>query len=389
MTTPLIRPDLPLSAVAAIAERAAAAGWPDVIPMAGGEPRFPCPPGLLDSLHAASPDVLTKYSPFKGTADFLEAARDKLNEVNHLDVAPDEIIAVPGGAQALFSTLSILVHGTRKKVIITDPCWEHYPRIAIAAGAEVVRVRTTRHSAHDTIDLDDLDRLIDHDTAAVLLNTPLNPTGSVLSEDELDRVGWLCESRGARMVVDEEYETFVYGAHRHTTARAARRSAISLFSLSKSFALTGIRMGYITADAPTIDALKRFGLFTYMYSSSPALVLGTAALRTDLATYLAGVRSEYEEKTARLAKTLDAIPGIECAMPEGGVYVFPRIADASGESLAERIVSEQHVLCVPGEAAGSSGRGHVRFFVGLADDVAATAAGRIRTLLGVAEHPGP
>ncbi|MFD5245078.1 pyridoxal phosphate-dependent aminotransferase [Amycolatopsis sp. NPDC058340] len=389
MTTPLIRPDLPLSAVAAIAERAAAAGWPDVIPMAGGEPRFPCPPGLLDSLHTAAPDVLTKYSPFKGTADFLDAARHKLHEVNHLDVGPDEIIAVPGGAQALFSTLSVLVHGTRKKVIITDPCWEHYPRIAIAAGAEVVRVRTTRHSAHDTIDLDDLDRLIDHDTAAVLLNTPLNPTGSVLSEEELDRVGWLCESRGARMVVDEEYETFVYGSRRHTTARAARRSAISLFSLSKSFALTGIRMGYITADAPTIDALKRFGLFTYMYSSSPALVLGTAALRADLATYLEGVRSEYEEKTARLAKTLDSIPGIECAMPEGGVYVFPRIADVDGESLAERIVSEQHVLCVPGEAAGSSGRGHVRFFVGLDDDVAATAAARIRTLLGVAEQPNP
>ncbi|MFF2601333.1 pyridoxal phosphate-dependent aminotransferase [Streptomyces californicus] len=386
MTTGMIRPDLPLSAVAAIAERAAAAGWSDAIPMAGGEPRFACPPGLLDALHTAHPDSLTKYSPFKGTAELLEAARRKLIEVNHLDVDPDELIVVPGGAQALFSALSILVHGQRRRVVITDPCWEHYPRIAVAAGAEVVRVPTTRDGAHDAIDLDKLDRLVDDTTAAVLLNTPLNPTGSVLRPDELDRIGELCDARGARMVVDEEYETFVYGGNRHTTARAVRQSAISLFSLSKSFALTGIRIGYVTADAATIDALKRFGLFTYMYSSSPALVLATAALQTDLSGYLEGVRSEYEEKAANLAKALDAIPGVDCVLPEGGVYVFPRIAGADGKSYADRLLSEQHVLCVPGETAGAMGRGHVRFFIGLDHESAVTAAGRVRAMLDNAEH---
>src|SRR5687767_121689 len=125
MTTGMIRPDLPLSAVAAIAERAVAAGWSDVIPMAGGEPRFPSPPGLLDALGEAVPDALTKYPPFKGTSGFLEAVQRKLVEVNHLDVDLNEIIAVPGGAQALFSTLSILVYRQRRRVIVTDPCWEH------------------------------------------------------------------------------------------------------------------------------------------------------------------------------------------------------------------------------------------------------------------------
>jgi aspartate/methionine/tyrosine aminotransferase len=382
MTTRTLRPDLPLSAVASIAEEAAAAGWTDVIPMAGGEPRFAPPSAALSALPAAPTDALTKYSPFRGTPALLTGILRKLAEVNDLEVDLAEVIAVPGGAQALFSTLSVLLDEDRREVVLADPCWEHYPRIARAAGATVVTVPTHREDAHDRLDLDVLAATVSSRTAAVLLNTPLNPTGSMLTATELLAIGDVCDRAGARLVVDEEYETFAYGGRRHVTARAIVPGAISLFSFSKSFALTGIRLGYVCADPVVIDAIKRFGLFTYMYSPSPSIVMAAALLQDDLRPYLEKVRSEYEGKARALVADLARVPGVACTMPEGGVYTFPRIASPDGSSMAMRLVREQHLLCVPGEVAGTAGRGHVRLFIGLDEDVNHAAVARIRNLTG-------
>jgi aspartate/methionine/tyrosine aminotransferase len=382
MATRTLRPDLPLSAVASIAEEAAAAGWTDAIPMAGGEPRFAPPPSALSALHTAPVEALTRYSPFRGTAALLTGIQRKLAEVNDLEVGLAEVIAVPGGAQALFSALSVLLDGDRREVVLADPCWEHYPRIAQAAGATVVTVPTHRQGAHDRLDLDALSAAVSSRTAAVLLNSPLNPTGSMLTVAELAAIGGVCERAGARLVVDEEYETFAYGGRRHVTARAVVPGAVSLFSFSKSFALTGIRLGYVCADAVTVDAVKRFGLFTYMYSPSPSIAMAAALLADDLRPYLEKVRSEYEGKARALVADLARVPGVACDMPEGGVYAFPRIAGPDGSSMAMRLVREQHLLCVPGEAAGSAGRGHVRLFLGLDEEVNRAAVDRIRALTG-------
>ncbi|MGC4853336.1 pyridoxal phosphate-dependent aminotransferase [Micromonospora sp. DT4] len=373
-----LRPDLPLSAVASIAEEAAAAGWTDVLPMAGGEPRFAPPPAALSALSSASVEAVTKYTPFRGTVPLLAGIQRKLSEVNDLSVDLSEIIALPGGAQALFSALSVLIGPDRREVVLIDPCWEHYPRIAQAAGAEVRIVPTVREGAHDRIDLDALRGAVTSRTAAVLLNTPLNPTGSVLTAAELREIGDVCGAARARLVVDEEYETFVYGPHQHVSARSVVPEAISLFSFSKSFALTGIRLGYICADPETVDAIKRFGLYTYMYSASPSMVMAAEMLRDDVRPYLKNARGEYEAKAADLSANLDALPGVSCVMPEGGVYVFPRIAQEEGSSVAMRLVRERHLLCVPGEAAGATGRGHVRLFIGLDDAQNREAVLRVR-----------
>jgi aspartate/methionine/tyrosine aminotransferase len=321
--------------------------------------------------------MVTKYSPFRGHRILLDGIRRKLERVNGLDVPDAEVIVVPGGAAALFSIVAVLLTSDRRNVVVADPCWEHYPNIVTAAGGRPVRVPTRRDGAHDAIDLEALSRAVGTTTAAVLLNTPLNPTGSVLTPAELDVIGDICARAGAELVVDEEYETFVYGGRPHTTARAARRDNISLFSFSKSFALTGIRLGYITAPARIVDALKRFGLYSYMYPPSPSQVMAAHLLGGDLGPYLRRVRDHYEECARHLHRSLDALPGVTCAMPEGGVYVFPRIAGPDGTSLATELIGEQHLLCVPGEVAGEAGRGHVRLFAGVDRELADRAIHRI------------
>jgi aspartate/methionine/tyrosine aminotransferase len=371
------RADLPISAVAAIAERAVAGGWDDAIPMAGGEPGFDIPKAAMLGLSRADNDLVTKYSPFRGHPRLLDGIQCKLRDINGLEVSTDEIIVVPGGAAGLFSAVAVLLTPERRRVVLTDPCWEHYPNIVRAAEGDPVRVRTLYEGNHNRIDLCAFDELLDDRTAAVLLNTPLNPTGSILRPDELLAVYDRCQAVGATLVVDEEYETFIYGRRHHMTARSSCPEAVSVFSFSKSFALTGIRLGYVTAPPEIIDALKRFGLYTYMYPASPSQVMAAAVLEQDQTSYLHAVRQEYERKAAFLSQQLGQLNTVTCAMPEGGVYVFPCMQQEDGTSLALDLIEEQHVLCVPGEVAGISGKGHVRFFIGLEEDLTHEALRRI------------
>ena len=371
------RPDLPMSAFARIAERAAAAQWPDLLALAAGEPRYDPPAGALEALRHGDPWQLTKYPPIEGHPDLLDGIQRKLSRINGLEVGRDELTVVPGGAAALFTVLGTLVHGERRTVVLTDPCWENFPSIAAAVGGRPVAARTICEGPRNRIDLDALARQVDGNTAAVLLNSPLNPTGSMLTKDELDQIGEICAQTGARMVVDEEYETFVYEGREHLTARAVRPDAISLFSFSKSYALTGIRLGYVLAEPRLTDAFKRFGLYSYMYPSSPSQLMAAALLRSDLVAYQEQVRKEYERKARRFSAALDALEGIECDMPEAGLYVFPRIALPDGSSAAHELVDHQHLLCVPGEVAGRMGRGHVRFFIGVDDTVIDEAVERV------------
>jgi aspartate aminotransferase len=373
----VFRPDLTISAFARITERATAARWPDLLALAAGEPQYDPPPGALEALRLGDPWLLTKYPPFEGFPELLEGIQQKLSQVNGLGVGRDELMVVPGGAAALFTILGTLVHGERRTVILTDPCWENFPGIVAAVGGRPVIARTLRDGPRNPIDLDGLTRLVDRNTAAVLLNSPLNPTGSMLTKEELAQIGEICAHAGARMVVDEEYETFVYEGREHLTARTARPDAVSLFSFSKSYALTGIRLGYVVAEPRLIDAFKRFGLYSYMYPSSPSQLMAAALLRSDLVHHQKHVRNEYERKARRFSAALDALEGVECDMPEAGLYVFPKIALPDGSSAAYELVDHQHLLCVPGEVAGSTGRGHVRFFVGVDDAVIDEAVERV------------
>lgn len=359
---------LPDSAVSNIVSHARLQGWVDTLPLASGEPTFPFPPSALEAILNSDDSLVTKYSPFKGYELLLELIGQKLADVNLIRATQEELIVVPGGSSALYAAV-MAVAGRGDEVIISDPCWEHYVNIVRLAGATPVRFRYSFAAGRYTPDLDSLKDAITERTKAVLLNTPLNPCGAMLNESEARALIDCCERHGIWVIVDEEYETFVYDGNKHFSAGSLSPDVISLYSFSKSFALTGIRLGYVKAPKEVIALMRRLGLYSYMFPASPSQCMAIGVLRDDYRVYLDEVRGLYQRKMSRLHGLLDAIPGIECWRPEGGVYLFPRLDVPEGVNPASDLMERHHLLSVPGEVAGEGGVGHIRLFIGLEDEV--------------------
>lgn len=371
--------DLEDSAVSSILSRAAGQDWSDVLPLAGGEPRFKLPSSVArdfeDQQLLAS--KITKYSPFCGIEELLQRIKDKLQIINRIKCDVTDLIVVPGGSAGLSGALAAIVN-PGDQVVVPDPCWEHYIQIIRLFGAEPVRFRMHFNGTRYEPDFSDLRSKLGPRVAAVLVNTPLNPCGAVLSESECAELVAITQEFGVWLVSDEEYESFTYGKTRVASPRALSESVISVYSFSKSFSMTGIRLGYVVAPQSIVKLIRRYALYTYMYPPTPSQYMALAALQGSYVDYLDELRCEYERKAARLIDGLAKISGVSCWQPEGGVYLFPRMPVDSDRELVEELISREHLLSVPGSVAGSLGRGHIRLFVGVADDLLDEAVVRLR-----------
>ncbi|KJS17070.1 MAG: hypothetical protein VR78_06575 [Hoeflea sp. BRH_c9] len=369
---------LPLSAVSQIIQLANQAGWTDTLHLAGGEPRFDPPPKVLNAVTRANIEQWSKYSGFTGNADLLDAIVAKLKLINGIEATPENIIVTPGGSSALFTAIrAVIDHGS--EVVLQDPCWEHYLSIVRLAGGTPKRFAMKRSGGREVPDLESLESALTPKTKAILLNTPLNPSGSVLLREDILGILDVAERHDIWVIVDEEYEAFVFGANTHLSPAALSDRVITLQSFSKSFALTGIRLGYAVAPVAAVDAMRRVSLYTHMYPPSPSQAIAVRALSTDLAGYLEKVRQHYEDKMERLFAHLSQIEGVTCERPQGGVYLFPELPRMHGRAASDVLINDYHLLCVPGEVAGSRGNNRVRFFIGVEDDVLDEAARRIRS----------
>lgn len=365
------------SAVSLIISEAARQAWDDVIPMAGGEPTFAVIDGALKALHAFDERMLTKYSPFTGYPELVELLLRKLATVNDVHIRRDELIVVPGGAAALWGAISSVTDaGT--EVIVTDPCWEHYHSIVRMTGAIPVAWKMFQGVMNGQLDLAELEALITPRTRALLINSPLNPCGYVFSEQDLRALIEICARYNVHLICDEEYETFVYGDRCHVSPRAISGDVISLHSMSKGFAMTGVRVGYVVAPPEVITLIRRAALYSYMFPSSTAQCLAIAVLRQDYLPYLSSVRKDYEARARAFADGLSAVASVEVEMPPGGVYLFPKVPLIDGCNAAHALIRKDHLLCVPGDVAGASATSHVRFFIGVPSKMVSDAIMRIR-----------
>lgn len=371
---------IPDSAVSGIISAAAKANWSDVIPMAGGEPTFELIVDAQDTLRQFNEKSLTKYSPFYGHTELVQLICKKLKIVNAVHAEQDEVIVVPGGAGGLWGAITA-VSDLGTEVIVTDPCWEHYHSIIAMTGARPVVWPIFAGRINGEVDFDALLERITPTTRALLINTPLNPCGYVFSEADLRRLMAICEEHGIYLICDEEYETFVFGEQRHISPRPFSKNVISLYSMSKSFAVTGARVGYVVAQPEVIALIRRAALYSYMYPSSPAQCLAIGILRQDYPAYLESVRLHYQQKMEYLYRRLADIDGIELERPQGGVYLFPKLTLIDGVNAAHTLIDKDHLLCVPGDVAGPSCSGRVRFFFGLDNATLDEAAARLRRRL--------
>ena len=328
-----------------------------------GEPDFATPDNIVEAGISAMQHGYTHYTPASGIFEAREAVAGFVSRTLKTDVDPTEVVLVPGSKNVLLFTLLACIE-PGDEVILPDPGYPAYASQVNFIGG-VVKTVTLREDSGFRMDLDELASLVTPKTRMLIVNTPQNPTGGVLTEEDVKFVCDLAHDHDLLVVSDEIYSQLVYGFH-HVSPMShpgMRERTVLMDGLSKSYAMTGWRLGY--AVAPKALAAK---LDQLMINSSSC-----AAGFTQMAAIEALSAPESEHAVARMVKVfehrrnlvvdgLNGIPGVRCARPQGSFYVFPNIEGTGFDEheLADRLLAEAGVAVLPGTAFGHAGKGFIR-----------------------------
>ena len=335
---------------------------PDVVNLGIGQPDFDTPEFIREAAKQALDEGYTRYPPAKGFPDLRQVIAKKLKEENAIVADPDsEIYVAVGAMQVIFNTcLHMLNHGD--EVIVIDPGYDYYSQIRLFGG---VPVPVAVHESNQfKVDPEDIRAAITNKTKLMIINTPSNPTGAIFDEEILRSIAAMAIEHDIWVLADEPYEHILFDGHRHISIGSFEGMAartISAFTLSKSYAMTGWRVGYTTAPPAVIDEMEK--LMEHMVSGVTA-VAQRAALAAISAPQdcVREMVATYEKRRHLVYEGLNAIKGIQCLKPESTFYAFPNITSTglSSWDFAKYLVEEHSVAVVPGSIFGSAGEGYVR-----------------------------
>jgi aspartate aminotransferase len=332
----------------------------DLVDFGPGEPDFATPKNVGEAGKRAIDQGLTKYTHVNGTRALRETIAARYNRRYGTNLVIDNVIAGSGGKQELFNVMLSLV-SDGDEVIIHAPYWVSFPdQVAFAGGKPVFARTDASNRFRPTFDI--FERAASKKTRGVIINSPCNPTGAVIEEGELRRIVEWCVSRDLFLIFDETYELFVYNGNKHTSAMSwfdqYPENIIVVNSMSKTFAMTGWRLGYAVAHPEIIAALGKIQSHSTSNPSSIAQAAALEALNGDDSA-VRRMHEAYAERRAYLVPALNAIEGFCCADPDGSFYVFPEIKSFFGKSgihdsnsFATFLLDEARVAVVPGIAFG-------------------------------------
>ena len=353
-----------------------------------GEPDFATPDNIIESAVSALQNGYTHYTPASGIAEVRQAVAEFVSRMLKAEVDWQDVVLVPGSKNVLLFTLLAYVE-PGDEVILPDPGYPAYHSQVNFIGA-VPRMVTLREETGFRLDLDELKSLVTPKTRMIIINTPQNPTGGVLTEDDVKFVSELVQEHNLLLVSDEIYSQLVYGFEHVSplSQPGMRERTVLMDGLSKSYAMTGWRLGY--AVAPRELAKK---LDTLMINSSSC-----AAAFTQIAAIEALSTPESAHAVARMVKVfqhrrdlvvdgLNAMPGVHCERPQGAFYAFPNISGTGYDEreLADRLLTEAGVAVLPGTAFGEAGKGFIRLAYTQSEDELRDGLDAIRTFLET--HP--
>jgi aspartate aminotransferase len=345
-------------AVAAEAAKLRAQGA-NLVDFGAGEPHFPTPRHIKDAAIAAIEANFTRYTVVPGIPDLRKAIIERHACDFGSDYSIDEAIFCTGEKHALFNAIQILVdHGD--DVILPVPYWVSFKDIVQYAGGNVIYLET-QEAENFRITADAIEKAITPRTKAIILNSPSNPAGNVMSATDLERVARLAVERQIYLLLDECYVYLNY-AGKPVSAGSftwAKDYMVVMGSLSKTYAMTGWRAGYAMAPKPIVANLSK--LQSQQTSNATSIVQKAAiAALTGSQECVAEFRAEFIELRDYMLVALAKIPGVTCTKPEGAFYVYPNISAYLGKGgiktateLATRLLHEAHVVTVPGEAFGT------------------------------------
>ncbi len=348
--------------VAADADRLRREGI-DVVDFGAGEPDFPTPENIKRAAIAAIDQNFTKYTPTGGTLELKQAICERHGADYGTNYAPAECMVTVGGKHAIFNLMQVLI-GHGDEVIIPSPYWVTYKDVVNFAGGTCVFVETDESSGF-TFTADTIAPYITDKTKLLIINSPNNPSGGLLSREEFEQIYQLAAKRGIRLMTDECYCRFLYDSEPFSIASmpGAKENVVVAGSLSKTYSMTGWRIGFALAPKPLIEAMMKLQSHTTSNPTSVSQKAAIEALRGPQES-IGIMLAEYRKRRDFVVSRLRAIPGVKIAEPRGAFYAYPNISTgfrngiASAMQFSERLLSEAHVAVVPGEAFGT--REHVR-----------------------------
>ncbi len=329
----------------------------NVYSLAIGEPVYDTPKEILEAANSAMKKGMTHYVSSLGIPEVRAAITRKVWRKNRIKCEVDNTIFM-SGKMAIYAIYMALNTGNDDEVLVPDPGY-FYTEPAVLAGIKAVPYDLKEDYS---LDLDEIQNKLTPSTRAIMINTPSNPTGRVYPKEDLRRLFDMCKSRGIRIISDEAYEDLTYGVD-HVSIGSMEESpeiVISLFTLSKSYAMTGWRAGYIVADRGFITLLGRY--MDQAVTCFPPFIQHASAFALDnMDSKIEEFRKDLQKKRDFVTRRLSEIPGIKVPSVEGAFYMFPSYElELDSTKVAERILEEHNVAVLPGSAFGSRGERHLR-----------------------------
>jgi aspartate aminotransferase len=364
---------------AAARARALEATGRSVIHLEIGEPDFETPANVRKAAKRALDEGWTHYGPYLGLPALREAIAADATRRKGFDARADRVVVVPGGKPVMFFALLALAQAG-DEVVYPDPGFPIYESMARFVGAKPVPYAITQE--HDfRVDLDELEGLVNERTRLLIINSPANPTGGVFTRSDIERVADLVLRHPELTVLaDEIYGRIVHDGEHVSIASlpGLQERTIVLDGFSKTYAMTGWRMGYAILPEPLVDPFGKLVINSVSCVSSFSQVAAVEALTGPQGDVDAMVR-EFRARRDIVVEGLNAIPGIECAVPAGAFYVFPRVSGTgiTGDSFADRLLDEAGVCVLGGGAFGHAGGDHVRISYATSRENIAAAIERI------------
>jgi aspartate aminotransferase len=350
----------PTAAVLAAAERYRAQGA-DLADFGPGEPDFPTPEHIVNAAIRALHEGRTKYTPTAGIGPLRDAiCRWHAAQFGSSYAVPECVVTV-GGKHAIFNAFCCLL-GKGDEVLIPAPYWVSYPDMVMYTGATPVPVMTDPSDGF-RLRAEEVARAITPKTKLLIVNSPSNPSGAVVPADEFARIYEVCRAKNIWLLTDECYSHFIYGNEKPFSLASLPGTKPNIMvagSLSKTFAMTGWRIGYLLAPEQLISAMIKV---QSQSTSNPTSVAQYAALEalTGPMDTVAAMLAEYSRRRDRIVAGLRAIPGVTCVEPGGAFYAFPSVAEhlrdgvVDSTALAKLLLERQHLVTVPGDAFGTPG----------------------------------
>ncbi len=353
-----------------------------LVDFGAGEPHFATPRHIKDAAIAAIEGNFSRYTVVSGIPEVRKAIVDRHACDFGSNYAVEEAVFTTGGKLALFNAIEVLVdHGD--EVILPVPYWVSFKDIIQFAGGKVVLLQT-QESENFRITAEAIEKAITPKTKVIILNSPSNPAGSVVSPEDLERIVELAHSRKIFLLLDECYVYLQYKGAPISGGSFldAKEHVIVLGSLSKTYAMTGWRAGFALGPKPIIAAMSK--LQSQSTSSTTSLVQkASIAALTSSQECVTEMRGDYLKLRDRILARLGEIPGITCTVPEGAFYAYPNVSAYFGKGgiesatqLATRLLNEAHVVAVPGEAFGT--KEHIRLSYAVSHDDVEEGAKRMK-----------